>query len=255
MSGQIIGLAPGMAPTLDPWLQQGAGGYVRDWAKSQYQSALADIFGYHALQLGASSLNTLASSRIPHRWCAVDMADDKQSTFYATASALPFFESKIDLITLPFTLDLHSDPETVLDEVARVLVPEGKVVICGFNRPSLWSLSSKFYPEGTSPFGYKALLASLQELGLSVQSTQFGGYVPAVQTEQAAKGYVWLDKMGSRWWPSFSGLYFVVATKRVVGVKPRPHRTIRLPKFSDLSLNPFPSPSPKGLRSKVKKQK
>jgi len=250
MSGQIIGLAPGLAPTLDPWLQQGAGLYVRNWLQTRYGHAVADIFGYHALQLGASSLNTFAASRIAHRWCAADSLEDKRATFYANASALPFFEATLDLVTLPFTLDLHSDPDSVLDEVARVLVPEGRVVIAGFNVFSLWNITNSFLPKGTKTYGRSRLLASLTEMGLEVERVDFGGYVPSVKTLEAANGYAWLDRLGARWWPSLGGCYFVTAKKRVMGV--RPHRRVawRLPRLSDILLNPFPTPEPKGLRKK-----
>jgi SAM-dependent methyltransferase len=230
MSGQIIGLAPGLAPSLDPWLQEGSGVYVRDWVQIKFDQAVTDIFGYHALQLGATSLNTFQSSRIAHRWCAADTCSDARASFYANASALPFFESSLDLVTLPFTLDLHSDPDAVLDEVARVLVPEGRVVIAGFHGASLWGLSNKlgstFLPEGSHIFGYQALKSALNELGLVIEETRFGGYIPAVKTWDAVHRYAWLDKAGSRWWSSLGGMYFLIAKKRVMGV--RPHRRMDL---------------------------
>jgi hypothetical protein len=89
MSGQIIGLAPGLAPSLNPWLeqapQQGVGAAVREWAQERYNQAVQDIFGYHALQLGASSLQTLAQSRIAHRWVAAGIRSDTRAALFGTA--------------------------------------------------------------------------------------------------------------------------------------------------------------------------
>ncbi len=198
---------------------------VRDWTLGRYYHAVQDIFGYHALQLGASSLETLANSRIAHRWVAADSTFDANATFFANASALPFFESTLDLVTLPFTLDAHSDPDAVLDEVARVLVPEGRAVFVGFHKLSFWGIShmlgAKRLPEGIQIYGKTRLLDSLAELGLVVDS---------VESSQS---------------PGHGGLYFLVARKRVMTVKPIRRKAWRLPSWSELPLNPFPNPTPR----------
>jgi SAM-dependent methyltransferase len=58
-------------------------------------------------------------------------------------SALPFEENSLDLVVLPHSLELNLDPHTTLREVERVLVPEGKVVICCLNPASLWGLRQR----------------------------------------------------------------------------------------------------------------
>ncbi len=243
---QIIGSALGLAPSLDPWLTpssgQGAGLFARAWIKARFDSACTSIFGFHALQLGASSLNTLTQSRIPHRWVAADTLQDTRATFYANASALPFFEATLDLVTLPLTLDLHSDPESVLDEVARVLVPEGRVLIAGVNPRSLWGINRSKWPEGLHPYGYKPLLAALADLGLQTESVSFGGYTPPNQSGSAPAHLDGLARLTQRWLPSAGALYFIVAKKRILGVRPNRRIRWRLPKLTDLPLNPFPSP-------------
>jgi SAM-dependent methyltransferase len=239
-------------PALDSWLspasKQGAGSAASDWLLPRFSQAVEDIFGFHAMQIGASSINTLAQSRIAHRWCIADSLQDSRASFYANASALPFFESTLDLVTLPLTLDAHSDPETVIDEVARVLVPEGRVVIAGVNNMSLWgaahSMGINLLPAGYQPFGYKKLKTALADLGLVVEREQFGLF----GLHQAA---LWGDPMTSRlaarYCPSWGNLYFLTARKRVMGVRPKRRIVWRLPRLSDLPLNPFPTvPRPLG---------
>ena len=36
--------------------------------------AVADMFGFHALQLGLPELDALAANRMPHRWLATETA-------------------------------------------------------------------------------------------------------------------------------------------------------------------------------------
>jgi ubiquinone/menaquinone biosynthesis C-methylase UbiE len=52
-------------------------------------------------------------------------------------------KASLDLVTLPHTLEMHVDPHATLREVERVLVPEGRVVICGLNPASLWGLRQR----------------------------------------------------------------------------------------------------------------
>jgi SAM-dependent methyltransferase len=246
MSSQIIGSVASLDPWLSPASMQGAGAAARAWVLPRFSTHVQDIFGFYALQIGASSINTLANSRIAHRWCIADTVQDPRASFYANASALPFFESTLDLVTLPFTLDAHSDPETVIDEVARVLVPEGRVVIAGFNSISLWGathlLGGKLLPEGSQPFGYAQLKTALADLGLVIERVQYGVF------SGSGDSATLLDKLGSRFAPSLGNLYFVVAKKRVMGVRPKRRLAWRMPRLSDLPLNPFPSPNPSGLR-------
>ena len=47
---------------------QPEGSYIRAWEQSQFDLLTADIFGFHALQLGLPELPALTASRMPHRW-------------------------------------------------------------------------------------------------------------------------------------------------------------------------------------------
>lgn len=215
--------------------------------------AVADIFGYHALQLGMPWLHGLRASRMPHRWLALDSAFPpiKQQmkhtsilpTLWADPIALPFAENSLDLVVLPHTLEHSHDPHAVLREVARVLLPEGRVVICGFNPASLWGLRQQrtrlyrrwsagttFLPEAGALIGYWRLRDWLRLLDFEVESASFGCYRPAVYSGQWLERLRWMDTWGKRWWPILGAVYFVVAVKRVHGLRllMRPHALKRV---------------------------
>jgi SAM-dependent methyltransferase len=155
MSEQIIGLPE--------WLQTPPGQYLLEWEQAQFDLAVADLFGYNALQLGLPELWALKTNRMPHRWLALPeeavapegtlqqpLANAKASKQAGTvdslrprvalvtdSAALPFPPDSLDLVVLPHTLEMSADPHHVLREVERVLVPEGRVVISGLNPASL----------------------------------------------------------------------------------------------------------------------
>jgi SAM-dependent methyltransferase len=249
MSDQIIGL--------HDWFQTPPGRYVLAWEQAQFDRAVADIFGYHALQLGLIDLDTLAANRMQHRWIAVGSAESSsaavaqgsprvtpgtetpdvaaarpRAALFTEFSSLPFPEASLDLVVLPHTLELNADPHATLREVERVLVPEGRVVICGLNPASLWGLRQRrahlyqrmgfgdlYLPNAGEFIGYWRLRDWLRLLSFEVESGRFGCYRPAVRTEKWLNRFEWMDRPGARWWPIFGAAYFVVAVKRVRGMR------------------------------------
>ena len=196
------------------------------WEQAFLDRAVADIFGFHALQLGLPTLQALQANRMPHRWLACDASPEPwpvgRDVFLTNYEALPFADASLDLLVLPHTLELSYDPHATLREVQRVLVPEGRVVICGFNPNSLWGLRKSFrrgLNEVGDFIGHGRLKDWLQLLSFEVESTSFGCYRPAVETERWLNRWAWVDTAGVRWWPIFGSVYGVVAVKRVHGMR------------------------------------
>lgn len=221
MNDEIIGL--------QDWLQTPPGRYLLAWEQAEMDSAVADVFGFHALQLGLPELNALAANRMPHQWLA-HHSPTPNADFLTDFSALPFPANSLDLVVLPHTLELSADPHTTLREVERVLVPEGRVVICGFNPVSLWGVRQQrarlyhrmgfgkaFLPQ-TELIGYWRLRDWLRLLGFEVEVGRFGCYRPALSSDQWLQRFAWMDAAGDRWWPILGAVYFVVAVKRVHGM-------------------------------------
>ena len=216
------------------WLQTPAGQYLLAWERERLDAAVADIFGYHALQLGLPQLDALDTNRMPHRWLALDhwgqvkQGHSRAVTLLTDFCALPFSSSSLDLVVLPHTLEFSADPHATLREVERVLVPEGKVVICGMNPASLWGLKQRrsrlgggalFLPEGGELIGHWRLRDWLGVLSFEVEAAEFGCYRPALRSQQWLQHFAWMDQAGARWWPIFGAAYFLVAVKRVRGMR------------------------------------
>ena len=223
-----------------------------DWEQQQMDRLVADVFGFHALQLGLPELDALRANRMPHRWLAVDTAYQTWAPPAELAplvhepvqgdagvvtgaplglrcdfEALPFPSSSLDLVVLPHALELARDPHHTLREVERVLVPEGRVVIAGFNPASLWGLWQRMGRWGASsalvlPQGefiaYWRLRDWLRLLDLEVEAGCFGCYRPMVRQQRSWDRLAWMENAGDRWWPVLGAVYFVVAVKRVHGM-------------------------------------
>ncbi len=222
MSDQIIGMPD--------WLASPPGQYLLAWEREQMALAVANIFGFHALQLGMPELEALKANRMPHRWLATQ-TPCQQAALCTDFSALPFPANSLDLVVLPHALELSADPHAALREVERVLVPEGRVVICGLNPLSLWGFSQwrshqyqrfgvgqKFLPDAGKFIGLLRLRSWLRLLGFEVESWNSGCYRPALSSEAWLRNFSWMDRLGAYAWPVFGSVYFLVAVKRVRGM-------------------------------------
>ncbi len=239
------------------WLRTAPGHYLLAWEQERLDHAVTDAFGFHALQLGLPELDGLRANRMPHRWVASDSmhtpdgfaldvppVDDSLLTtqaghepvaLHCEFDALPFPDNSIDLVVLPHALELARDPHHTLREVERVLVPEGRVVIAGFNPASLWGLrqragrmkrglglgrqSSLYLPRAGEFIGYWRLRDWLRLLGFEVEAGRFGCWRPPFHSQKWLDRFEWMDRVGDRWWPVLGSVYFVVAVKRVRGMR------------------------------------
>ncbi|MFN9102820.1 MAG: SAM-dependent methyltransferase, partial [Betaproteobacteria bacterium] len=55
---------------LGSWLKSPPGEVLLAWEQQRMDEAVADVFGYHAVQLGLPALDALRNNRMPHRWVA-----------------------------------------------------------------------------------------------------------------------------------------------------------------------------------------
>ncbi|MEW6694319.1 MAG: methyltransferase domain-containing protein [Pseudomonadota bacterium] len=230
------------------WFATPPGRYLLDWERARFAEAVADAFGFHALQLGLPQLDALAGNRMPHRWLALPEAPDPTSIAAAAAAsargvdlvthaaALPFPAASLDLVLLPHTLELSADPHAVLREVERVLVPNGRVIISGLNPASWWglrqyrahalarlglggwTLARLYLPEAGAFIGAWRLRDWLRLLSFEVAQAQHGCYRLAVRSQRWLDRLAWMDRLGARWWPPLGAVYFIVAVKRVRGL-------------------------------------
>ena len=205
------------------WLDTPIGAYLLAQEQVLFDQRVGDIFGFNALQLGFLQADLLRNSRIPY---AIKASETKGHLFCETQQ-LPIATSAMDLVLLPHTLDFSVSPQQTLREVERVLVPEGHVVITGFNPISAWGLR-RFVSKrcsSSSAIWHAHFLSSLRIkdwlnlLGFEVVSTQMACYKLPVQSDSWMHRLDALDRLGNRCWPMLGGVYCIVAKKRVLGMR------------------------------------
>jgi SAM-dependent methyltransferase len=223
MTIEDTGTGPGAetAAGAERWLATPPGRYVLAREQTYYDEAVADIFGYHALQLGLEPVDLLRASRIPLR---VRVGRAPGAALQADFRDLPVDSNSVDLIVLPHTLDFSGQPHQVVREVARVLRPEGHVVISGFNPLSLWGLRRRIVATHDFPWHGRFIhLSRIKDwfalLGLEIVAGSMACYAPPCADQKWLDRFGFMEKAGDRWWPIAGGVFFLQAIKRVRGIR------------------------------------
>ena len=133
---------------LSQWMQSPAGVALLRMEVEYVHAAVGNLFGYHCLQVGdLAGADLLSGSRILGR-AVVDIDGGAPRHPYplvsGAATSLPVDSHAVDVVILPHVLEFESRPHDALREASRVLVPEGNLVILGFNPLSVIGLQRAF---------------------------------------------------------------------------------------------------------------
>ena len=128
---------------------------------------------------------------------------------------LPLLESTVDLALVVHGLELTDSPIEMLQEVWRVMAPQGRLVLVVPNRRGLWAAFD------SSPFGYGQPFSRTQLSGL-LKEAQFSvvSWSQALQIPPIGKGFVLsgasaIERIGDWVTSRFSGVIIVEAVKQV----------------------------------------
>ncbi len=212
----------GVRSSLSEWFVTPQGRYVLEWELAQFDNAVDDAFGYRAVQVGLPATDFLRRNRIPYRF---GVALEPGAAVAADPLQLPLASQSVDLVVLPHALETHNDPHHVLREAERVLMPEGQLVVSGFNPLSLWRLRQMFSGrDAGAPWDARFIsLLRLRDwlrlLGFELNGGVFGCYAPPFAQPKWLVRFAFMEKAGARWWPIAGGAYVVRAIKRVQGMR------------------------------------
>ena len=212
------------------WFDSTVGRYLQAKEQALYDQAVFDLFGFNALQMGYEQLPLLRNSRIPNRYVASAFVDNEvQYHLSCSDDFLPFADMSLDLLLLPHRLEFSERPHQTLREAARVMMPEGHLLISGFNQLSLWGATASFkklfsdtasYPWNGKFIGLARLKDWLALLGFEVVSVEMCCHVPPFEQTVWYRRFLFLDKVSGRRCAMLGGVYFIVAKKRVAGMTP-----------------------------------
>lgn len=201
------------------WLQTPLGQYLLAQETTMYGEAVENCFGYNALQIGFSQMDLLQNARTLRQY----QTDIDVGEVRCHDDELPFQSNSIDLLLLPHTLEFSRNPHECLREAERVLVPEGHLIISGFNPLSLWGARQLFGRQQGYPWNGQFLQIHrvrdwLALLGCEVTACTTRCFTPPLLSERWLRRCKIMDNNEGRW-GNFGGVYFIIAKKRVLNMR------------------------------------
>lgn len=212
---------------MDEWISSPLGRYLVEREQAYFDQVVANIFGFNALQIGFIQSDLLRANRMSMRFSAgVQLAGDGKADIKLLSEPgnLPLASQSIDLLLLPHVLEFSDNPHQILREVERVLMPEGQVIISGFNPFSLWGVPRllpsrrEYYPWNGKFISLPRIKDWLALLGFDVVAGRMCCYEPPLRSEKWLRRFHFMEAAGDRWWALAGGVYFLQARKKVVGM-------------------------------------
>jgi SAM-dependent methyltransferase len=162
---------------------------------------------------------------------------------------LPLLESTIDFALIIHGLELTDNPEEMLQEVWRVMAPQGRLMLIVPNRRGMWARFD------STPFGYGQPF-SRPQLGKLLKEARFTAvawsqalFMPPFEKSMILNSAPAWERLGSWLSPAFSGVIIVEAVKQVYAIPPGKRARRLVPRLRP-ALSPHPASSPplKGIR-------
>ncbi|MEQ1591740.1 MAG: class I SAM-dependent methyltransferase [Thiobacillaceae bacterium] len=203
------------------WFESPLGQHLLFREQRYFDHAVSDVFGFNAVQLGVTHVDFLRNSRIPLR---VSCAMEQSAQVQADPMFLPFDSQSLDLLLMPHVLEFSANPHQVLREADRVLRPEGRLLLSGFNPRSLWGMARLFkgaeqgYPWNGNFLNISRIKDWMRLLGMDVAGGSMCCYRPPINRENWLRRLQFMEPAGDRWWAMGGGVYFLQAIKRVHGM-------------------------------------
>jgi len=213
-----------------------------DWLKSEYgqsflyaesehiKQALRHFSGPNVLQLGNvvdnDSILALDFPQLITVQSSLDegnnSAQEEITQVVADAAFLPFSPDSFSSVILPHVLESNSLPHQVLREAHRVLRPEGRVLLTGFNPISLIGLQRQLFSKSSFAGQYYSINRVkdwLKLLGFDVVGSAIFQYAPLCKSQSLRNTLAFINSIGDRWLPMTGGGYMISAKKRDAGMR------------------------------------
>lgn len=189
---------------------------------------LPQYFGYHLLQIGGPVLNDIIKDTPirHHTYCSDRILSGFNGDYVQSdLIELALLPESVDVVIMPHSLEFHQNPETLLAQAYLSLMPEGHLIVIGFNPLSLWGVGKLLGDHQQMPwqsYFYRCskLTKILQQLGCDIVQQTSVLYRPPVNDSKLFQRLLFMEAVGQLLWPSCGAAYIIVARKRVATLTP-----------------------------------
>lgn len=223
------------------WQEMPNGDIILEEINQVMAGYCSKFFGYYLLKIGGLSAEVnCEKSPIKHH---VTLANtDKNASVISTIDDLPFLEHSIDACLISHTLEFTTDPHHLIREANRVLIPDGDLVITGFNPFSLAGINRLFpfrrkvFPWGERFFSAYRVKDWLHLMGYEILTTEYRLY--SSLSGNINQGFIStaIKAVLKKYLPQLGSVYIIIAKKRELPLTPIKPKWKINPKFTPVNV-------------------
>ncbi len=215
------------------WLESMPGEQFVMAEKALLDRQLERLFGMHLMQLSAlPAVSLFDKSPVNHCFSldrpvlATELQKDSRSAGITDFEYLPLDQHSVDVAVIHHVLEFSADPHAILREAARVVRPDGQLIVVLFNPWSLLSaqqLLRRLFKKKSwlaRPISAQKMSDWLRLLDFSVESIEYVWHTPAVKNARMLKALRKLDLPLAKMARPLGGATVLSVKKRNVTMTP-----------------------------------
>ena len=198
---------------LELWLSEGAGVTLHDTERAICDELLPNYYGDVLLQAGIPSVPIYQKSATRRQI----MMGVSAGELIGNPGQLPFANESIDVLVAQHLLDVGARPQFLVQELARTILPMGRLIVIGFNPLSFWSCrrvlaATRKGHQAQWGLAPRRLLDWLNLLNFKIDRIEFGGFGWPGQALGRRRPDFSLG-LGRKYNMGWGGIYVVVAQR------------------------------------------
>jgi SAM-dependent methyltransferase len=180
------------------------------------------------LQIGGpSDLSLVRSAHFLHKtYLSTEFVSSVHSArIQSSLAALPLLTGTVDAVVLAHLLEFADSPLQLLQEIHRVLSPEGQLFLLSFNPMSLWGLArikrnKRGFPWSGNFYSNVKIKRWLQASGYSIVAHKTLCFRPPMHDTHQSRRWQFLETLGACCLPGLGAVNFIVAQKNEIAMTP-----------------------------------
>jgi SAM-dependent methyltransferase len=209
---------------LAQWYQSTAGQNLLGLENTMLNKGIESLFGYHLLMLGALDYaQGIAGSPIAHKVLMNDECLQAGAVdLLGSQHDLPFRKDSIDVVVMPHLLEFSQHPHHILREVERIVMPDGYLVILGFNPVSCYGLCrvllgfQKHMPWQGHYYHPVRLRDWIHLLGFKIVEISYCGFTPPIPHGTTQQRLAFMEKAADSFLSPLGSVYMIVAQNQTI---------------------------------------
>jgi SAM-dependent methyltransferase len=141
--------------------------------------------------------------------------DGANLALLADEGELPFAAFSVDRVLLVHGLETSEQAGPLLKEVWRVLAGGGRLLVIAPNRRGIWARLDRTPFGSGRPYTMSQLSQVLRDELFTPVATGAALFVPPSRSRMMLRSARAWERIGARWFPTFSGVIMVEATKQI----------------------------------------